>query len=292
MTAPASLKNAAAVEQSIEYCCHLAKRAKTQFYVTFFALPKPMFRDMCVLYAFMRKTDDLADDLAASIDERAARLMAWRGALERALAGESVDDPILPATADLVGRSGIDPQWLVDVIDGVESDLTPRPLATFAELEDYCYHVAGAVGLSCIQIWKFTDDRAKPAAIACGTAFQLTNILRDVAEDFGQGRVYLPQEELDRFGVAPEQLARGGSDPAYQALMKFEADRARSYFRKAEPILEWLSPEGRRVQRAMFAMYGGLLDEIERRKFDVQSRRVSVSRLRKLWIAARCFWPG
>jgi phytoene synthase len=280
-----------AVASSVRYCCDLAKRSKTQFYVTFFALPRPMFRDMCVLYAFMRKTDDLADDVTSSVEERAARLAAWRTALQQVVDGQLVSDPVLPAIGDLITRHSLKPEWLFDVIDGVESDLRPRTFETFAQLEDYCYHVAGAVGLCCIHIWKFTDPRAEEAAIACGTAFQLTNILRDVAEDLKNGRVYLPQEDLGRFEVMPELLVAGGRDPRYQSLMQFEADRAREYFAKATPLLEWLSPEGERVQRAMFGMYGGLLDEIERRRFDVQTKRVSTPKLVKWRVAARCFMP-
>jgi 15-cis-phytoene synthase len=290
MTASAS-ESTAAIQTSVDHCCEIARRSKTQFYVTFFTLPRGMFRDMCVLYAFMRRTDDLADDVTKSIDERRAELAAWRTRLARAVAGDVVDDPILPAVGELVSRQRIDSRWLFDVIDGVESDLTPRVFRTFAELNDYCYHVAGAVGLCCIHIWKFSDERAKDAAIACGTAFQLTNILRDVAEDYANGRVYLPTEDLDAFGVSPERLTIGGSGEAYQSLMRFEAARARSFFDQARPILEWLSPEGRRVQRAMFAMYRGLLDEIERRRFDVQSRRVRVPRWVKWRVAAGCFWP-
>ena len=263
MTAPAFESPAAVIENSAAYCCDLAKRSKTQFYITFFALPRPMFRDMCVLYAFMRKTDDLADDVTYSVEERTARLAAWRMALQQTVDGQLVDDPVLPAVSDLISRHSLNPRWLFDVIDGVESDLSPRTFPTFAQLDDYCYHVAGAVGLCCIHIWKFTDPRAEEAAVACGTAFQLTNILRDIAEDRKNGRVFLPEEDLTRFEVTPELLTTGGSDPRYQSLMQFEAGRAREYFAKAKPLLEWLSPEGRRVQRAMFGMYGGLLDEID-----------------------------
>jgi len=291
MTAPASDPSAAVLETSVAYCCDLAKRSKTQFYVTFFALPRPMFRDMCVLYAFMRKTDDLADDLDYTLEERLARLTAWRAALGRTVNQEAVDDPILTAVGDLIVRQGLNPQWLFDVIDGVESDLTPGTFATFAELDDYCYHVAGAVGLCCIHIWKFTDPRAEQAALACGTAFQLTNILRDVAEDQRNGRIYLPLEDLARFEVSPALLATGGTDGRYQSLMRFEAARARTFFAEARPLLEWLSPEGRRVQKAMFRMYGGLLEEIERRQFDVQSQRVRTPRRVKWRVAASCFWP-
>lgn len=291
MTAPASEMHAAVVTNSVAYCCDLAKHSKTQFYITFFALPRPMFRDMCVLYAFMRKTDDLADDVTYSVEERTARLAAWRSALQRTVDGQVADDPVLPAVGDLIARHALNPQWLFDVIDGVESDLTPRTFQNFAELSDYCYHVAGAVGLCCIHIWKFTDPRAEQAAVACGTAFQLTNILRDIAEDLKNGRIYLPQEDLARFGVSPELLAKGGADARYQSLMQLEAARARQYFAEARPLLDWLSPAGRRVQRAMFAMYGGLLNEIERRRFDVQSERVRTSPLVKWRVAVRCFWP-
>jgi phytoene synthase len=246
---------------------------------------------MCVLYAFMRKTDDLADDATSSTEARSTRLALWRADLERVVSGRPVDDPILPAVGELVTRQNLNPEWLVDVIDGVESDLEPRTFQTFADLQDYCYHVAGAVGLCCIHLWKFNDPRAEQAAVACGTAFQLTNILRDVAEDLKNGRLYLPLEDLARFDVTPELLAQGGSDPRYQSLMQFEAARARQFYDEARPILDWLSPAGRRVQRAMFGMYGGLLNEIARREFDVQSERVRTPRGVKWRVAARCFWP-
>jgi 15-cis-phytoene synthase len=275
------------IEDSIRYCSALARSSKTQFYLTFFSLPRPMFRDMCVLYAFMRHTDDLGDEPSLPPEGRKARLDEWRLRLSETLDGKATEDPILPAVGDLVRRREISKQLLFDVIDGVESDLTPRRMASFAELEDYCYHVAGAVGLCCIRIWGYTDPRAEPAAIACGTAFQLTNILRDVSEDLAAGRVYLPQQDLDRFEVTPDVLAKGGSDPRWQSLMQFEADRAREYYRRAAPIVDWLSPAGRRVQRAMFRMYGGLLDEIERRRFDVHSQKVRVPRRVKWLIAAR-----
>jgi phytoene synthase len=276
------------LDAAIQHCCALARRSKTQFYLTFFALPKPLFRDMCVLYAFMRLTDDLADDTSQSPEARAQRLDAWRKQFSQALAGERVEDPVLMATTDLVHRHEIPPQLLSDVIDGVASDLTPRRIVTQADLEDYCYHVAGAVGLCCIRIWKYRDPRAESAAVACGAAFQLTNILRDLKEDALNGRCYLPEEDLARFGVTPERLATGSDDPAYQSLLRFEADRARAYYEQAAPLMEWLSPEGRRVQRAMTRMYGGLLDEIERRRFDVQSERVRIPRRVKWSIAAQC----
>ena len=242
---------------------------------------------MCVLYAFMRHTDDLGDEPTLPAATRMAQLTHWRGRLITALDGYPVDDPILPAVADLVRRHGLPHQLLYDVISGVESDLAPHTFETFAQLEHYCYHVAGAVGLCCIRIWEYVDPRAEPAAVACGAAFQLTNILRDVADDLRSGRCYLPQEDLHRFGVTRDMLLHGGNDPAYQSLMGFETERARSYFQQAAPLLEWLSPEGQRVQRAMFRMYGGLLDEIERRRFNVQSGRIRVPRRVKWSIALR-----
>lgn len=277
----------APLDASVRHCCALARRSRTQFYLTFFSLPRPLFRDMCVLYAFMRHTDDLGDEPNLPPATRLAQLTQWRGRLITALDGYPVDDPILPAVADLVRRHSIPHELLYDVITGVESDLTPHGFDTFDQLERYCYRVAGTVGLCCIRIWEYFDPRAERAAVACGTAFQLTNILRDICEDLHNGRCYLPQEDLDRFHVTRDMLLHGGHDPAYQSLMQFEANRAREYFHQAEPLLEWLSPEGKRVQRGMLRTYGGLLDEIERRKFDVQHGRVRIPRRLKWSIAVR-----
>lgn len=274
-----------AVGDSYKYCQSLSRRRGRNFYFSFLTLPRRLFRDMCVLYAFMRHTDDLGDSEDLLPAERIAALAKWRTALDAALNGELCDGRILPALADVTARHAIPAEYLHDVIDGVESDLTPHIYETFADLSQYCYHVAGAVGLCCIHIWGFHDERARLRAIDCGTAFQLTNILRDLGEDAQVGRVYLPQSELARFGYTESDLRNGVQDERFRSLMEFQAARAHEYYARGAELHEYLSPAGRPVLSAMFRIYSALLREIERREFDVFTRRVRVSSSRKLAIA-------
>ena len=273
------------VEESVVWSRALAKRTAGNFYFTFLTLPEAMLRDMCVLYAFMRLSDDLGDDTSVPVAERAARLDRWEAALQQALDGGPCAHQVFPALVELVERRLIPRQYLLDVLAGVRMDLDPAGFATFGELEGYCYHVAGAVGLCCLHVWGFASEEAVPLAIDCGTAFQLTNILRDVGEDARQGRIYLPQEDLERFGCDPAGLASGRCDEPFRRLMAFEVSRAREFYGRAGGLLAFLQPSGRAVTAAMLGIYGGLLDEIERREYDVFGRRVSLPRWRKLAIA-------
>ena len=183
------------VAESYRHSCAVARRTGRNFYYSFLPLPRPLARDMCVLYAFLRKTDDLGDELGFPVEERAQQLEEWRQDLDAALAGDPGDDPVLPALADVVRRHRVSPAWLHAVIDGVASDLQPRTFETFDQLKCYTYQVAGAVGLCCIEIWGHAGGDSSARAIDCGTAFQLTNILRDLAEDAAVDRVYLPEFE-------------------------------------------------------------------------------------------------
>jgi phytoene synthase len=276
--------------ESYEYCRTLARRTGRNFYYSFLTLPRRLAADMCVLYAFLRLTDDLGDDTDVSISDRAVRLGQWRRDMVGALEGQPTTNPVFPALVDIVKRHQVPVRNLHDVIDGVASDLLPRVIRTFQDLEQYTYQVAGAVGLCCIQIWGYDDPRACKLAVDCGTAFQLTNILRDLGEDAQMGRVYLPQEDLERFDYSLDDLQAGRRDERFVELMRFETQRAREYYGRAEGIMAYLSRPGRRIQAAMMEIYRGLLDEIERRNFDVYSKRVSLSKFRKLRIAlASCF---
>ncbi len=277
---------AASLEESYSFCQSLTRSAARNFYFSFLGLPREEFRAMCVLYAFMRVTDDLGDSLGISVSEKAANLTDWRASLDSALDGQPGHHPVFPALAHIVQQYEIPPAYLSAVIDGIEMDLQPSGFETFEELRHYCYHVAGVVGLCCIHIWGFEDDRAVSCAEDCGLAFQLTNILRDLSEDAGMGRVYLPREDLHRFGYSFDDLLNERRNGSFQELMKFQVDRARSYYVKAEELFDYLAPSGQPILRAMLRIYGGLLNEIERRNYDVFTRTVTLPTWRKLIIAA------
>jgi phytoene synthase len=191
--------------------------------------------------------------------------------------------------ADTVRCHDIPAQHLQEVIEGVAMDIEPRPFATFDELYRYCYHVASAVGLCCIRIWGYRseDGRAERLAEACGIALQLTNIVRDVPEDARAGRVYLPREDLDRFGVAPSDLAAATTSEPLRRLLAYEGRRAYDYYAQAEPLVRLVAPVGRPVLRAIVGIYRALLDEIARRDYDVASGRISLPAWRKTVITAR-----
>jgi phytoene synthase len=243
---------------------------------------------MCALYAFLRHTDDLADG-AGSAEEKRAALDAWRCDLDRILDGGESRDPGLPALADTVRRHAIPRRHLHEVIDGVVMDVQPRPFATFEDLYAYCYRVASAVGLCCIHIWGYRSDggRAEALAEACGIALQLTNILRDVREDAQVGRIYLPQEDLQRFGVSADELAAPRPSDRVRALFAFQGDRAYDYYGKASPLARLVAPVGRPVLGAIVGIYRALLDEIARRDYDVLAGRVALPAWRKTAITLR-----
>ncbi len=268
------------VARSHAYCERLARREAGNFYHAFRILPGPQRRAMCALYAFLRVSDDLTDGPELPDDKQAA-LAGWRGQFDRALTGD-YSHPLHAAFHHTVQVYRIPRAYLDAVLEGVEMDLFHDSYATFADLYRYCYRVASAVGLACIHIWGSAEERAKELAEKAGIAFQLTNILRDLREDAARGRVYLPQEDLERFGYSLPQLHRGERDERFRALMRFQIERARRYYDAAGPLSELLPPAGRAVFQVMLRTYRGLLDAIEQRDYDVFSGRVSLSRWRKL----------
>lgn len=273
------------LEESYAWCRDIARRTAGNFYFSFLTLPRDKFRDMCVLYAFMRLSDDIGDDESLPVEDRREKLNLWKQSLLRALEGEGFDHISLVALAEIVRKYTIPREHLTAVLDGVAMDLDFAGFETFDELSKYCYHVAGAVGLCCIQIWGYRDKRAIPAAIDCGLAFQLTNILRDLGEDAQAGRVYLPREDLRRFGFSETDIAKHCRDERFQKLMRFETERAKESYACARKLFEYLEPAGKPILAAMLGIYGGLLAKIEKRNFDVYSHRVRLSRPRKLAIA-------
>ncbi len=276
----------AALARSYAFCDDLSRREARNFYWSFRLLPAERRLSMSALYAFMRHTDDLADEPGDPAAKSGA-LRAWRSDLDAALGGRPDAWPGLPALADTVAKRGVPPRHLHEVIDGVEMDLTPREYATFEDLYGYCYRVASAVGLCCLAIWGYASDggRAEAMGEACGVALQLTNILRDVGEDARNGRIYLPQDELARFGVSPEELKAAAPTKGARALFESQAKRAYAFYEQAAPLSGLVAPIGRPVLGAIAGIYRALLDEIVRRDYDVLAGRVRIPGWRKASIA-------
>ena len=276
------------LKASYRYAAGVARREAKNFYPCFWLLPPDRRRAMCALYAFLRRTDDIADeDSNCSKVDALQKLATWRSDLDRALAGNAADSwQGWPALADSTIRHGIPPVHLHDAVLGAEMDLLGNTYTTFDELYSYCYRVASTVGLACLHIWGYQSHggRAEKLAEECGIALQLTNILRDVREDAMRGRVYLPKEDLDRFQVDPSTFSEMRVCDRSRALFAFEAQRAYKHYESADELIPLVHPSGRAVLSAIVGVYRSLLDEICKRKFDVQAGRISLSKSRKLAI--------
>ncbi len=279
------------LEDSVAFCRRVTRRRARNFYYSFVLLGRAEHDAMCAVYAFMRHCDDLSDDCP---DTARARVLIerWRAGLEAALGGHPPEHPVWPAFCHVVGRYGIPHSCFRDMIDGVASDVEPRQFASFQDLYRYCYQVAGVAGLSVIHILGFQSPRALELAEKCGVAFQLTNILRDVAEDAARGRVYIPSEDLARFGLSREAMLRGCGEGDFLGLMRFEAARARAYYRESEEIVSLVRDRNRAALRALIEIYSRLLVKIERSGFDVRSRRIELTAWEKAIIVARAALGG
>src|SRR4051794_4519782 len=271
------------VEESYQYCLRVARTRAKNFYYSFVLLSAQQRKAMCAIYAFMRYCDDLSDEPGAS---RAA-IERWRAEMEAALDGHFSGHPVWPAFHHTVRRFGIPRQYFREMIAGVASDLEPRRIESFDELYRYCYQVASVVGLTTIHIFGFDTPSALPLAEKCGVAFQLTNILRDIREDAGRERVYLPAEDLARFGVSEDDLRSGNRNEAVLRLLHFEAARARRYYDESRPLLDLIHPRSRPSLEALITIYSRLLERIEQRNYDVFTTRVRLSAAEKSWILVR-----
>ncbi|MXW04099.1 MAG: squalene/phytoene synthase family protein [Gemmatimonadetes bacterium] len=308
------------LERSYDFCRAVAKSRAKNFYYSFLVLPAEKRRAMCAVYAFMRYCDDIVDEEAGETGEtgtagatgesgatgtaselsaadRQSRLNACREVLDKAYDGTPAgggahdgtpaSDSMLPAFSDTVRRFDIPRAYFDAIIDGAEMDLTVTRYASFADLYQYCYRVASAVGLVCIRIFGYQGEEAERYAESCGIAFQLTNILRDIREDAGMGRVYLPQEDLDAFGYPEENLRIGLFNDPFRRLMGFQVERARSFYDEALPLLPLVQPSSRACLATMIGIYRACLEEIPRRQYDVYSQRIGLSPWKKLSITAR-----
>lgn len=277
-------------------CRAISKREAKNFYYSFVALPELRRNAICAIYAFMRQADDLSDDESIPREERRRKLDAWLADWRSTCQCGRSTNLVFIAVRDAVERFNIPLTLLDELVAGVTMDLDhdagtePDTYPTFAELYRYCYLVASVVGLVCIRIFGYSDPRAEKLAEETGIAFQLTNILRDVAEDAARNRVYLPLEDLDAHGVLLDALlhrsAVSGPSTNERALLAEIAARAESYYQSAEKLLPLIDRESRPALRVLVSIYHDLLKRIERADYDVFAQRVSVPTAQKLSILA------
>jgi phytoene synthase len=284
--------------RSYKECARVCRRAGSNFYWSFFLLPRLQRRGMRALYAFLRHTDDLADN-PTPVPTRRQRLEEWRQALAHNLSPDNKPPlenlseqlrslaTVLPALADVVRHFRIPPQHLFAVVEGVEMDLQKQRYENFAELERYCELVASAVGLACIHIWGFSGPEAYEPARRSGIALQLTNILRDARADAQQDRLYLPLNDLRACNYTFEELRSGVADERFARLIALQVGRAERFYREGLRLFDWLAPAGRRAFGMMMAVYRELLAKIARRPQDVLRHRLRVSPWKKALLACR-----
>ena len=278
------------LDRAYEYCRSLTKERAKNFYYAFITLPPVKRRAIYAVYAFCRLCDDATDDFIDA-DEKLRLVKEQRDLLEGACSGDPQGQVYL-ALEDAINSFKIPTGYLEEVINGVEMDVSKTRYATFEELREYCYRVASSVGLICIEIFGYKDARAVEYAVDLGLAMQLTNILRDVEEDLERDRVYIPQEELARFGCSEEDLFRGVVNDNFRNLMRFQVDRARDFFGKGRQLLPLLSPRSRACPAVLHGTYSRLLDRIESSGYNVFGRRVSLSTSEKLVLMARLWANG
>ncbi len=284
------------LEAAYAACRTIARREAKNFYYAFVALPKPKRNAICAIYAFMRRADDLADDESVPREQRRARLDAWSEAWRAASAGGETSDLVFIAVRDATVRYRIPLALLEELVAGVTMDLdsargdAPDTYATFTDLYRYCYLVASVVGLVCIRIFGYSDPRAEKLAEETGIAFQLTNILRDVAEDAERNRIYLPLEDLQAHGVELQGLLnrQKGATPTSgeRALLRDIGERAEKYYESAQNLMPLIDKESRPALWVLVEIYHALLNRIQQADYDVFSRRASVPTIEKLRILA------
>lgn len=272
-------------------CRAVAKASRSNFTYAFLVLPKAKREALYAIYAFCRISDDVVDEVpadAAVAATPAERLKAWRAELDACFRGEP-QHPVTRRLAEVLAQLPIPKVYFDELLNGVEMDLAKSRYATFEELERYCYRVAGVVGLMCIEVFGYRMPETRRYAEHLGTAFQLTNILRDVGRDADRGRIYLPQAELARFGCSEADILNRRLTPAFRELMRFQATRARQFYDAARAALPAADRKSMLCAEIMRAIYIRLLRQIERRAFDVYSRPIRLSDTRRLALALGCW---
>ena len=273
-----------------EYCQQKTAQSGSSFYYSFLFLPPERRRAITALYAFCREVDDTVDETS---DQSVARIKLawWRNEVTQMFTG-SPTHPVMLALQPHLAVYDLKQEHLLAIIDGMEMDLDQSRYLDYPNLKKYCWHVAGVVGILSASIFGVTNPQTLRYAEALGLAFQLTNIIRDVGEDARKGRIYLPINELQQFNVTAADLLNARHSEKFEALMKFQADRAQKLYDEAFALLP---QDDRRAQRPglmMAAIYRTLLDEIERDGFHVLHQKISLTPLRKLWLAWKTYVRG
>ncbi len=266
-----------------QYCQQKAAQSGSSFYYSFLFLKPARRRAITALYAFCREVDDVVDEVADP-DVARTKLAWWRNEISAAFAG-TPQHPVALALQPVIAAFALPQAHFQTVIDGMAMDLEHSRYLDFASLEVYCHRVAGVVGLMSAEIFGASEPATRSYARDLGVAFQLTNIIRDVGEDARRGRIYLPQDELARFGVPVSALLRRERGAGFEALMAYQVARAREWYRRALDALPAADRPAQRPGLIMAAIYRTLLQEIESSGFDVLDQRIGLTPLRKFWIA-------
>jgi phytoene synthase len=276
-------------------CRAIARSSAKNFYYAFLVLPLAKRQALCAIYAFMRRCDDISDDRALSLADRRQKLAEWMDAVHQALAGFPTDDPVLLALTDVQRQYKIPSTLLDQLAYGTAMDVQENAgsssskglqvqYRSFEDLRVYCYRVASVVGLVCIRVFGYRDPAAEPLAEQLGLAFQLTNIIRDVKEDAGMGRVYLPEEDLQKFDVSINEFRLGGDSARLRLLLAAEADRAREYYRAGEQLLPLVDEDSQPALWVLMTIYRRLLEKIASKKYTVFRRKIRLSAREKWFI--------
>lgn len=283
------------IAESHQWCYDLTRRTAKNFFYGMKLTPEPKRSAMYVIYAFMRACDDLADEAPPEEYQRAIDdIETFRGQMQTVCAGGDLDGqlpqyaPLWPAFREVVQTYGITDEHLNAMLDGQKSDLVDCEYKTFDDLYQYCYRVASVVGLVCVQVWGSNGDpNVTKLAEQRGIALQLTNILRDLVEDAQRGRVYLPSDDLARYGYDPSHLARGEHAPGFDDLMADYITRAKGYYDATRDFEQYINPSCRAASLVIMRIYKAILDKIAADPRKVLQGRVRLSKPRKLAIAAR-----
>jgi phytoene synthase len=277
-------------------CRGIARRAAKNFYYGFMVLPSEKRNALSAVYAFMRHADDISDEPGVDPQLKRQKLSEWLEAAKAVFGGKATDDPVLMALGDAQAKFKIPPELFEKLVYGTSLDLDIPPASaespailcnTFEDLKQYCYYVASVVGLVCIRIFGYQDTKAEFLAEDCGLAFQLTNIIRDIKEDAGMGRIYIPADDMVSFKVAVDDFLKPSIPERLQWLLAAEGDRAREYYASARDLIKLIDEDSRPALWVLVSIYARLLEKIAERKYDVFGKKIGLSVREKVFILGK-----